>query len=82
MKLRPKVANVMLFRERIRANRHLEMRKALFLTKLRKHPTPHKDVTLSKRGIEMQWLQTRLRLRARRSFAEGAKRMEQNRDLR
>ena len=35
----------MLFRERIRANRHLEMRKALFLTKLRKHPTPHKDVT-------------------------------------
>ena len=34
------------------------MRKALFLTKLRKHPTPHKDVTLSKRGLYPLWLHT------------------------
>ncbi len=55
MKLRPKVANALLFRERIRANRHLEMRKALFLTKLRKHPTPHKDVT-SEQPSPLGWL--------------------------
>ena len=47
------------------------MRKALFLTKLRKHPTPHKDVTLSKRGIEPLRLCNTVYLRARRTSVSG-----------